>query len=332
MRNKLKQFRIGVGMTQAETAEAVGVSQPNYQRWETGAAPIPEDKLNRLAKSLKTTPAAILGKHPPIRAGFYDDSVGEDLNYYGEVAIHYCGGGAPLLLSISEGAFHRLYEQLQQDATFVTVESLVNQTVAIRTKAIADLYFSSEAYDDCGPERDYPDHIDIQMPDPRDWEIVEALECSDADEFDSVDVERVTKMIMTTDEQYAELVSSGRIKPEELESVRERNQRKTDRIFELATHTTYQLSTGQRRRVYVDGPETLFDAFHELTDFQGGDPADNMILLAAEGWHRTVFINKGALDYVMIPTHQYLEGRTEAASRRLDSPKRAANQGKKKGS
>ena len=80
----------------------------------------------------------------------------------------------------------------------------------------------------------------------------------------------------------------------------------------MATHTTYQLSAGQRRSVYVDTPEKLFNAFYQLTDFDGGDPADDMILLAAEGRHRTVFINKSALDYVTIPTHQYAEGRTDA--------------------
>ena len=325
MKNKLKQYRVEAGMTQTEVAESVGVSQPNYQRWEAGAAAIPDDKLTRLAKALKTSPEAILGKHPPIAAHLYDKSVGEDLSYYGEVAIHFRGGGAPLLLSISEGAFHRLHQQLQEHVTFVTVESLANQTVVIRTKAIADVYFSSEAYDYCGPGetvfRDYPDHVDIQLPDPRDWEIVEAIDCSDVRDFAPPDVERVTKRIMITDEQYKKLVTDGLIKPEDLEKEREKNEKETDKIFDLATKTTYQLASGQRRRVYVDTPETLFDAFYELTDYDGGDPADDMILLPSEGWHRTVFINKDALDYVMIPTHQYIQGRTDADSRDLDALK-----------
>jgi transcriptional regulator with XRE-family HTH domain len=309
----------------AKLADAVGVSQPNYQRWEVGSAPIPDDKLRKLAKVLKTNPDAILGKHPPIDAGFYDDSVGEDLNYYGEASIQFRGGGAPLLLSISDGAFHRLYGDLQRDLAFVTVESLANQTVVIRTKAIADLYFSSEAYDDCGPEgevfRDYPDHVSIQMPDARDWEIVEAL-ASDGiglEDFDPADVQRVTERVMITDEQYKKLVADGRIKPEDLEKEREQNQKETDLIFAVASRTTYQLSSGQRRSVYVDGPERLYRAFYELIDFGGGDPADDMIVLPAEGWHRTIFINKSALDYAMLPTHQYIEGRTESNVEDLDA-------------
>src|SRR5207249_11400862 len=105
MKTKLKQFRVRAGMTQAKLAKKVGVTQPNYQRWESGSATVPEDKLKKLAKALETTPEALLGRHPPIKARLYDDSAGDDLNYYGEVAVHFCGGGAALLLSISEEAF-----------------------------------------------------------------------------------------------------------------------------------------------------------------------------------------------------------------------------------
>ena len=320
MKTKLKQFRVRAGMTQAKLAKKVGVTQPNYQRWESGSAPIPEDKLKKLAKVLKTTPEALLGRHPPIEARFYDDSAGDDVNYYGEVAIHFCGGGVPLLLSISEKAFSGLHDDLQLNQAFVTVKSLTNQTVAIRTKAIADLYFSSEAHDTYGPEHDaYTDHVLLQMPDSRDWEIVEALEHDiDPEDFDRADVQRVQRMIMITDEQYAQLVADGDIKPEDLENERKKNQEETDRIFKLASTTTYQLSTGQRRDVYVDNDEDLYNAFYELIEFDGGEPADDMIRLPAEGRHRILFINKGALDYVSIPTHQYEAGRVEVAAANLE--------------
>ena len=320
MKTKLKQFRVRAGTTQAKLAKKVGVTQPNYQRWESGSAPIPEDKLKKLAKVLKTTPEALLGRHPPIEARFYDDSAGDDVNYYGEVAIHFCGGGVPLLLSISEKAFSGLHDDLQLNQAFVTVKSLANQTVAIRTKAIADLYFSSEAYDTYGPEHDtYTNHASLQMPDSRDWEIVEALEHDiGLEDFDRADVQRVQRMIMITDEQYAQLVADGDIKPENLENERKKNQEKTDRIFKLASTTTYQLSTGQRRDVYVDNDEDLYKAFYDLIEFDGGEPADDMILLPVEGRHRIVFVNKGALDYVSIPTHKYEAGSVETAAADLE--------------
>lgn len=245
----------------------------SYQRWEAGLAAIPEAKLKRLAKILKTNPDALLGRHPPIKTSLYDDSVSDELSYYGEVSVHFCGGGAPLLLSISEEAFTNLYRDLQRDIAFVTVESLANQTVLIRIKAISDLYFSSEAYDDYGPEHgNYANHIDLQIPDARDWEIIEALAADSADRqgFDPVDVERIKRMIMITDEQYEKLVADGAIKAEELDRERTNNQRETDLILNMSYMMAYQLSTGQRRSVYVDGSENLFNAFGELIDLQRG--------------------------------------------------------------
>ena len=53
MKTKLKQFRVQAGLTQAKVAEAVGVSQPNYQRWEASSAPIPEDPSEDLEDGLQ---------------------------------------------------------------------------------------------------------------------------------------------------------------------------------------------------------------------------------------------------------------------------------------
>jgi transcriptional regulator with XRE-family HTH domain len=318
---KLRQFRIAAGLTQAKVASAVGVTQPNYHRWEVGAAPIPEPKLKKLAKVLKTTPDSLLGKHPPIRASIYDDSVPDNLSYYGEVSIHFSGGGEPLLLTISEEAFNQLHESLQGDEPFVTVESMANQTVIIRVRSISDAYFSSEAYDDYGPQHgQYENHVDVRIPDSRDWEIIERLAWDgDLDDFDAADVERVSKMVMITDEQYKQLVADGAIKPEDLERERAKNQTETNRIFEAAQYTTYQLSVGARRKVRVDRPESLFDAFYELIDYNGATSDADMIRLEAEGAHRIIFINKHSLDYISIPTHQLNEGRTERDAEVIDS-------------
>jgi hypothetical protein len=88
------------------------------------------------------------------------------------------------------------------------------------------------------------------------------------------------------------------------------------------SRATYQLSTGQRRSVYVNEPENLFNAFYDLTDFDGGEPGDDMIRLEAVGWHRIIFINKSALDYVAIPTHLYKEGRDDVEAAELDATKK----------
>ena len=44
MKSKLKKYRLLARLTQTEVAEAVGVSQPTYQRWESGATAFPKPK------------------------------------------------------------------------------------------------------------------------------------------------------------------------------------------------------------------------------------------------------------------------------------------------
>ena len=44
MKSKLKKYRLLARLTQTEVAEAVGVSQPTYQRWESGANSVPKAK------------------------------------------------------------------------------------------------------------------------------------------------------------------------------------------------------------------------------------------------------------------------------------------------
>ncbi|MDR2031442.1 MAG: hypothetical protein LBP86_04110 [Azoarcus sp.] len=274
-----------------------------------------------MSKVLNTADTdALLGEDSPIEAEVYNESIGGDLNYYGGVAIHFRGGGKPLLLSISDGASMRLYQDLQGDSAFVTVQSLANQTVILRTQAIADLYFSSEAYDDFGPEHEtYDDFVQIHMPDLRDWEIVESLACdgADLDEFAPEDVKRVSERIMITDEQYEVLVAEGKIKPDELEWEKEKHQKETDRIFDLAMKMTYQLSSGQLRSIDDVDPLTLFETFHEFVDHDGGVD-DGLLCLPTEGWRRSVFINRDALDYVILPTHRFEQGRIEFDAEMLE--------------
>src|SRR5690625_1601015 len=174
--NRLKYFRVMNAETQTQTAKVVGVTQPTYQRWETGKVQIPKGHLARLAKHFKTTELELLGRHPPKRAAFHDNEAPLDLQYYGECAVHFVDGGKPLLLSISEEAYAQAYAELQSNKRFIIVKNLGNRTVAIQHKAISEFYFSSEAYDTYGPDHeDYELATPIQMPDTRDWAIVEAI-------------------------------------------------------------------------------------------------------------------------------------------------------------
>jgi transcriptional regulator with XRE-family HTH domain len=322
-KSRLKQYRVAKGLTQAKLAKQVGVSQPNYQRWESGSADIPEEKLKKLASALKATPEQLLGRHPPIEAGFYNREIGAELNYYGEVAIHFAGGGPPLVLSISDAAFADLHRDLQMDRSYLWVKSLCNQTVLIRTRAIADLYLASEASDTFGPEHHdtnsgyHKNHFNLQMPDNRDWEIVEELEHGDVAGYAPEDIERVQKMIMITDGEYQELVADGRIKPEDLESEKEKNWEKTERFFSYANLTRYQLSTGKCREVYLNEGE-LYSAFWAFADDLDGEIAGDLIRIEYENEDQYIFLNRNAFDYIMMPTHKFEAGQIDQAAEEID--------------
>jgi transcriptional regulator with XRE-family HTH domain len=322
--NRLKHFRVSNAKTQTEAAKAAGVTQPTYQRWESGKAEIPQSYLAKLAKYFKATQEELLGRHPPKRAAFYDDSAPEDLQYYGEIAVHFVGGGEPLVLSISEAAQSQAYQELQSDKRFIVIKDLGNRTVAIRHKAISEFYFSSEAYDWYGPKEEHDNYklaTPIQMPDTRDWAIVEAIWSGaiGAGDFTSdypkEHVERVEKMIMVTDEQFDKYVAEGIIKPEDLASEKAARAADTDEIFDLAHKVTVQFSTGKRREIgYADC--NLFECIEPLVD-EGYPYSENgadlsMVRLPHEGYHQTVFFNPDVLDYISFPTHKIEQDEVES--------------------
>lgn len=307
--------------TQTQAAKAAGVTQPTYQRWESGKADIPKGHLAKLAKHFKTTELELLGRHPPKKAAFYDDKAPLDLQYYGECAVHFIGGGKPLVLSISEEARAQAYEEVQSDKRFIVIKDLGNRTVAIRHKAISEFYFSSEAYDTYGPDHeDYKLATPIQMPDPRDWAIVEAIRDEEVEggdytsDFAQDDVERVQRQIMITDEQFDELVAEGAINREDLAIEKVARAAETAEIMALAHTVTVQFSTGKRREIaYVDC--NLFECIEPLSNIHypyGGNDEPNMIRLPYEGYHRTAFFSPDVLDYISFPTHKIEEDKVES--------------------
>jgi len=320
-RLNLKKRRLMVGMTQTEVANAMGVSQPNYQRWESAAAPIPEAKLKKLAKVLKTTTDEILGKPRPFDLCGVDKTIEDARRYFGEITIHFSTNSAPLLLSISEEARTGLYRQLGEGGDFILVESLANQTVLIRRAAVKDVYISSEAFDTFGPDS-YEGYIGV-FPDEEFWQIVEELEAETEDDdlieagFEQSRIDDVRNTILLTEAQVDGLIAEGKVTAEDREQVLAKASEKTERFYDRATKVTWQMSTGQlRRENFVDGK----DLYNALSGIEvGPDELDDMICLPAEGYHRTIFINKHALDYLSVPTHKFNAGALKASEEKLDN-------------
>lgn len=304
-------------MTQATVADAMGVSQPNYQRWESGAAPIPKLKLKKLARVLKTSTDEILGNKVPFDLFGIDDKIGDTRKYFGEIAIHFATKGS-LLLPISEATRSNLYDQFQQGSAFIIAESLDNRIVYIRRDAIMDVFFSSEAYDTYGPE-EYTDHMGV-FPDDDFWKIIEQMEFPDDldGEFDDARIDEVLRQISLSDEDLDQLVASGKVGAQDRENVKNEAQEQTTRFFDRATSVSWLLSSGKLRCERVVDSKVLYDAF-SLMEIDPDD-VDDVIHLPIESYHRAIMIRKPEIQFISIPKQLYKTGSIESAEEELDSP------------
>lgn len=62
--NNLKAARKAKGMTQAEVARAIGLTQNGYSYWENGKAKIDKDQLVKLAELFEVSTDYLLGVDP----------------------------------------------------------------------------------------------------------------------------------------------------------------------------------------------------------------------------------------------------------------------------
>jgi transcriptional regulator with XRE-family HTH domain len=306
----LKRARLLVRMTQMSAASELGVSQSTYHRWEAGTLPIPEKKLGQISKLFGTSKAVILGTPRPFDLFGTDRSIGDDRTYYGEVAIHFKSGGEPLLLPITEAVHASLFGSLQQDESFVKVESLDNRMVFVRTDAVSDIYFSSEAYDDYGPEVERYGEVLGIFPDDDFWRIAEVFDCLPEveNEFSPELLAEANSQLTLTDAELEELVANGSVKPEDRQKVRAEVTERTEKFIALACNVTWQFGNCRREVLAPDNKE-LFERFGWLD--QDPDAGETPIFLRTEGYHRTIVINPSALDYICIPAHKFREGEVE---------------------
>lgn len=313
----LKRARLLAHKTQVSVAGELGVSQSTYQRWEAGTLQIPEKKLAQLSKLFGTSKAAILGTPQPFDLFGIDKSIGDERTYYGEVAIHFKSGGVPLLLSITEAVRGNLYDSLQQETPFLRVESLDNRMVFVRRDAISDVFFSSEAYDDFGPEVERYDEVLGIFPDDDFWRVAEVFDfLSDVeDEFDPAVVVDVKAKLTLTDEELDGLIADGSVKSEDRGKVRVEVDARTEKFIAHARNVSWQMGECQRDTSAPDGGE-LFERFGWLEE--DADAYQRPIFLRTEGYHRTIVINPTALDYICIPAHKLREGEVEAAEVELN--------------
>lgn len=206
--------------------------------------------------------------------------------------------------------------QKLQDAPFVKVESLDNRMIFVRRDAVSDSFFSSEAYDDYGPEVDRYDEVLGIFPDDDFWRVAEAFDyLSDVeDAFDPEFLADAKAKLMLTDAELDELIAKGSVKPEDRQKVRAEVEERTEKFIALARNVTWQMGSCLREALAPDGRQ-LFERFGWLEE--DPDAHERPLFLITEGYHRTIVINPNALDYICIPAHKLREGEIEEAEAEL---------------
>lgn len=312
----LKKVRLAKMMTQKEVAEAMGVSQPNYQRWESGAASIPKAKQTKLAKILNSTVDEILGNPKPFdHLGIHED-IGDEDTYFGEVAFHFVSGKG-LLFPITEAQRSRLYHQLRDRGDFIIVESLDNRIAFIRRASIQDVYFSSEAFDDFGPEK-YKDCLEMNRVEDEEWLVIENIECLEyvTELIGEEKVKNYVKEIILTEEDLDALIEQDHIKKEDRENVKRDVSKQLKKLYARATEIQWQFVNGKIRKEEMVDNQRLYNAFScfELAP----EDAEPFIYLPIDRYHRSIFINTLELDYIFIPAHKFNYGRLKTLEEELD--------------
>ena len=312
---KLKEYRLAANISQVNIAAQLGVSYESYQRWESGLIPAPKSKLEQLARIFKVSVEEILEEDLPPGGSRNDDMVREGLKNYGKVAIHFSGGGTPLLLSISKIGFDRLNQNLEgEDEEFFIVESQSNQSVIVRSKAVSDIHFYSEIHGISSLDAsEYENRADYENVNFNDWAIIASIAQGDADidDFEPADVERVRRTISVSDHANKSLIGSGDIKNKDRESINKENHDRTKRILELATEISYQTSNGARRNALCLIAADVFNSFSSYVEADQEAPKDARIKIEIEDQGQSIFISRGAFDYISIPTHLYECGRVD---------------------
>jgi transcriptional regulator with XRE-family HTH domain len=314
---KLKQLRLMAGMTQKVVAAKLKISQPTYQRWESGALIVPDGKRKVLAKLFEVG----VDDLDEITKNFdylgVDQSVTEDRRYYGEIAIHFIGNGPPILMPISLAERTRIFASIDSEADFFICRSLDNWTVVLRAESISDLYVSSDACDDFGPEAErYAIHLGV-CPDPEFWEIVESAEAPDC--LEGIPEARIKEVLAGREFDegvFQQAIARGQASEADRDAIQADIAKQAPGMIERATMLTWQFSNGVGRKEYVGEDAELADLLMEFATLSAED--SKLVEIAVEGWHRSICINANALDYIAFPSQRIERAAMKQRSKEID--------------
>lgn len=149
----LKTARENAKMTQAQVAEALGTSQQNYQRWETGKAMPDIDTIRSLARLFRVSLNVLLNREDEGATNFVANhalATGDESGYWGDIGIHLPNAEGIHWHPISQETCSRLEDALA-DATHdrpINLNTLDNRSILIFPTRANRIILLDEACDE----------------------------------------------------------------------------------------------------------------------------------------------------------------------------------------
>lgn len=314
---ELKKHRLLAGKSQTQVAKSLKISQSTYQRWESGAQKIPDAKRKQLAKLLEVKPTQLDSDAEDFDLFGVDEETPANRQYFGEVAIHFASNVQPLMSPISIAERDRFVDIASTGSEFFTFSTLDNWTVVLRVKSISDIYLSSDACDEYGPESErYETHIGL-WPSEKFWTVVENWETLDF--IDGISPERIREAMacLEFDEEiFGEKIERGHATSEDRAEIEEQISKDGPKLIQRASMLTWQYVSGIIRHEFIDSDEALLDALFrlEMTEESDGE----LLRIHAEGWHRTIMVNPSSLCYMAFPSHRINRAELEQLADEID--------------
>ena len=303
--NKLKHYRLLKGATQKDAAEAAGVQQSTYQRWERGSTEVPEKRLEKLAVFFGATPERLIGK-PASLQSWVDQLNSDDSGFPSELTIHFKNNEMPLLFSVDAEALDAIFTAMMNKWEFCSFNTLSNQLVLLHLAAVSDVCTADDVLDEYGPEHDRYSKEYIGLPsDPREWEVIEALEFGGGalSRFNPELVESVKRKLIDLFEGnscHSDIELDISIFNDKY--FRE----KAVDLFKIANQIKLRFSNGIERIEFLEDDE-LVDLYENVLVFVNSPElisSKDFLRFKFEGGGKYSHINCSALDYIIFPRHK----------------------------
>ncbi|MBD8614684.1 helix-turn-helix transcriptional regulator [Pseudomonas putida] len=319
-----KKARLAGQMSQVFVAKAMRINQSTYQRWESGALEVPDDKLAKLAQVLQVDESFLNGKDPHYDYFLQPGAMREDYERSGSLMLHFKSGKS-LLIPINDAEHNQFLDHfLESDLPIIPVRGMSNRLYLVSRVSLMDVCLSDErvelleqkgyVMDGCfGPTDD-------------DWFLIEQIHDGDIDDLGNLDLESAVKLIRVFGGDPLTLLTKA---PEPLvlplpdDNSVELSQSSRQKFFDTANLTVIQASNGDQRTFVANETDVYqcFSPYLEAADNEGevDDFIESGRVIFDNTWGNNIYlISHTGFDFVSCPNHAYKKGMLKHIEQAID--------------